>query len=107
MDSMADQLNYKLIQFFLTGDDDLPAIYEVRLMKETKLLTCTCPGYRGRTDCKHIKFIRERLASSEERGHYVLKLDSETPEDVIDGISRMDYSEYRDFVAKYGMIEVL
>lgn len=104
---MAEELNYKIIQFFLTGDDDFPAIYEVRLIKTTKTLICTCPGFRGRTDCKHIKFIRKHLITDSERGHYMLKLDSETPEDMIDKAPKMSLADYREFVAKYGIVEVL
>ena len=105
---MSNTSESKVVQFFLTADESLPAIYEVRIVKETKSLICTCPGYKGRSLCKHIRFIRSKLISGiDEKNHYVLRLDEDTPEEMIDNVPKMSLEEYRSFVAQYGLIEVL
>ena len=105
---MSNTSTAKVVQFFLTADEELPAVYEVRIIKETKALICTCPGYKGRSLCKHIRYVRSKLITGEDdKNHYVLRLDEDTPEDMIDNVVEMSVEEYRNFVAKYGLIEVL
>ena len=103
---MADE-DYRVVQFFLTSDDELPAVYEVGLLKVKKVLVCTCPGYRGRKICKHVAYVKDRVLEGGESSHYTMKLDPKTPDDVISRVPAMTKEEYRDFVIQYGSIEVL
>jgi len=104
---MPDESTSKVVQFFLTNDDELPALYEVHLVKESRRLVCTCPGFKGRDICKHIKFVRSRITSDGVTSHYALRLDEDTPEPVLESVAKMSPQEYRDFISRYGIIEVL
>lgn len=104
---MTENNEHKVVQFFLTGEDEEPNIYEVRLIKGSKMLVCTCPGFRGRSECKHLRYVRDKLTRYESNNHYTLRLDEDTPEDLIKKAPSMSTEEYRAFVTKYGIIEVL
>ena len=103
---MAD-VTQKVVQIFLTMNADLPAIYEVSISSIDKRLACNCPGYESKDTCKHLRFVKNRLDGSDGRTTYLLRLDDETPEDAIDRIKTMSGNEYREFIIKYGKIEVL
>jgi hypothetical protein len=99
---MDDQL--KLIQVFLTqGSVPGPSVYEVSQTNDNTLV-CTCPGYRGRGSCKHVKFVRARIEEND--GVYPLEITYKaTLEDATK--AKQSNKDFRDFVLKFGKIEVV
>jgi hypothetical protein len=94
----------KLIQVFLTqGNVPGPSVYEVSQDPDNRLI-CTCPGFRGRMTCKHVKFVNARIESN--NGVYPLEITYRaTPEDAIK--AQTSNKEFREFVLRFGKIEVV
>lgn len=94
----------RLLQVFLTqGSVPGPSVYEVS-QSTTDKLVCTCPGYRGRNTCKHVKFVQARI--DDNHGTYPLEITYKaTPEDALNAQKSND--AFRDFVLKFGKIEVV
>ena len=95
--------NGKLLQIFLSPKDSpAPGISEVYLGSKEKL-HCTCPGYRGKSSCKHTQLVKKRL--EEHDGAYPLTLAKGTlPEELAKAEASPE--EFRNFVLSYGKIEV-
>jgi len=93
----------KLIQVFLSQTQTPgPGIYEVS-GDETGTLYCTCPGFKGRSTCKHSRFVKSRIDSN--NGTYPLEISSRaTEEDAAK--AKKSSKDFREFVIKYGRIEV-
>jgi len=93
----------RLLQIFLspTGNPG-PGIFEV-CIKPGGALTCTCSGYNGRKTCKHTRFVQSRIDSH--GGTYPHEISTRTtPEDA----QKAEDSDeaFRDFIIKFGKIEV-
>ena len=93
----------RLLQVFLASSKTPgPSIYEV-LVDEDQRLQCTCPGYKGRNNCKHIKFVQSRIDSNSVS--YPLEISSKATNEDASKAQRSN-KDFRDFVIKYGKIEV-
>ena len=93
----------RLVQVFLSqSQTTAPGIYEVSL-DEKDTLVCTCPGYQGRSVCKHSKFVKERIDTN--NGTYPLEIsDRATKEDA--ETAKKSNKHFREFVIRFGKIEV-
>lgn len=93
----------KLLQVFLSPESaPAPAISEVYMIKDGDL-TCTCPGFRARSSCKHIKLVKERIDGND--GAYPMEVSVRATQEDADAASESD-TAFRDFVVKYGKVEV-
>lgn len=93
----------KLIQLFLSpGMSPGPSIYEVSMEQDSNFI-CTCSGYKGRSTCKHIKFVEARVKRN--NGSYPLELSSRATKEEAEK-AKESPEEFRKFVIKYGKIEV-
>lgn len=93
----------RLVQVFLSQTSTPhPGIYEVSV-KENGTLTCTCPGFRARLVCKHVKFVKARIETN--NGTYPLEI-SYRATDVEADKARESNTAFREFVIKFGKIEV-
>lgn len=101
MESSVDQP--RLIQVFLSPTASPgPAIFEVSSGSDGSLY-CTCPGFRGRTTCKHTRFVNARIKSN--NGTYPLEISSAaTDEDTAK--AQESPEEFRKFIVKFGKVEV-
>ena len=93
----------RVVQLFLSQSmEPGPGIYEVSITKDKEFM-CTCPGFNGRSNCKHVKFVKARVDSN--RGTYPLEISSRcTPEDA--DKAQESPEAFRRFIIKYGKIEV-
>ena len=93
----------RLVQIFLSqANTPGPGIYEVSLTSDKKFI-CTCPGYKGRATCKHTKFVEARVKNN--NGTYPLEISTKYKDE--DSEPVMDSPEsFREFIIKYGKIEV-
>lgn len=96
---MAD---WRTVQLFLSPRQ--PAIYEVQINLDEEGIRCTCPTYKGKKTCRHSKFVHARMESNE--GHYPLMVREEAEGEDISEVMATSES-FRQFVVKYGKIEVL
>lgn len=93
----------RLIQVFLTKDDvPGPSVFEVSLSPKNKVV-CTCPGYRGRGECKHQKIVLARLDAD---NNYPFEI-SEKATQVEGEHANHSNKDFREFIIKYGKIEVV
>ena len=93
----------RLVQVFLSQSQTPgPGIYEVSVDDNEKL-SCTCPGFRGRASCKHVKFVKTRIESN--NGNYPLEISSRATKAEADKAKNSN-QDFREFVIKYGKIEV-
>lgn len=94
----------RLIQVFLSqGLTPGPSIFEVTSDLSNNELSCTCPGFRGRNTCKHVKFVQARIDSN--NGSYPLEISSRATKEEAQAARESDES-FREFILRYGKIEV-
>jgi hypothetical protein len=100
MESSVEQS--RLIQIFLSpAASPGPCIFEVS--SNNGKLYCTCPGFNGRSTCKHTRFVKARIESN--GGTYPLEiLKSATPTDA--QLAESSPEAFRDFVIRFAKIEV-
>jgi hypothetical protein len=85
-----------------TGINPGPGIYEVNLLKDGEF-SCTCPGYFARKSCKHTAFVKAKVKQN--GGHYPLEISAECTSE--EANKAMESTEaFRDFILKFGRIEV-
>lgn len=93
----------RLVQVFLSeAKTPGPNIYEVST-DEVGALYCTCPGYKGRITCKHTKFVQARIDSN--NGSYPLEISNRATEEEAQ-VAKTSNEKFREFIIKYGKIEV-
>lgn len=101
---MSAVMETKLVQVFLSQTQSPgPGIFEVSVDDNNKLY-CTCPGFQGRSTCKHIKFVSARIKANG-GDNYPLEFSSRASKDDISN-ARSSKEAFRDFVIKFGKIEV-
>lgn len=93
----------RLVQVFLSPSQTPgPGIFEVSA-NESGGLFCTCPGFKGRKTCKHTKFVQARIDSN--GGNYPLEISSRATQEDAQRAKKSN-EDFRDFVIRYGRIEV-
>ena len=93
----------RLVQVFLSQSHTPgPGIYEVSADYAGNLF-CTCPGFKGRTNCKHIKFVKARIDGN--NGNYPLEISSRATKEDADTAKRSNEG-FREFILRFGKIEV-
>lgn len=94
-------IDWRTVQLFLSDD----GVHEVQLdIQDNRNIKCTCKRFKTFKKCKHTNWIENEIV--EAGGHFSIQIDVEVPEEVAD--SAFDDAEtFRDFVLKYGKVEVL
>jgi hypothetical protein len=93
----------KLLQVFLSQTKTPgPGIYEVSGDEQGDVY-CTCPGFKVRNTCKHSRFVKSRIENN--NGTYPLEIsDRATAADA--ARAKKSDKDFREFIIKYGRIEV-
>lgn len=96
-------LSRRLIQVFLSAKSSThPGIYEVSVDANDNLF-CTCPGGVATGECKHTKFVKAKMDAN--KGTYPLEINKKAkPEEA--ELARQSNDLFRDFIIKFGRIEV-
>lgn len=96
------EIDWRTVQVFLTKDGEVD---EVALdTSNIKKMRCTCRAFMTAARCKHVKFVRSRLADTD--GEISLYLpDHVTEEDAHKAITDTDLFRY--YTIRYGKVEVL
>jgi hypothetical protein len=92
----------RLVQVFLSPVQTSPNIFEVSSGKNAQL-TCTCPGFQGKTSCKHTRFVQARIDAND--GNYPLEISNRATDDDAE-LARTSPQAFREFVIKFAKIEV-
>lgn len=94
--------DWRTLQVFLSPRQ--PAIYEVDLDLDSQETRCSCPTFKGRKTCRHVKFVHARMEGN--GGHYPLLVSEKAENENISEVMS-DPGAFRDFIVKYGRVEVL
>ena len=98
--------DWRMVQVFLSARQ--PAIYEVEIDMESGKrwapTRCSCPTYRRNNKCRHIEWIRQQMITH--NGQDPVRIHRSA------GVDNMHHvmgsaSAFRDFVVRYGRVEVL
>lgn len=92
----------RLIQVFLSPVQTSPNIFEVSSTKGGDL-SCTCPSFKGKTSCKHTRFVQARINAND--GNYPLEISKRATEEDAD-LAKESSEAFRHFVIKFAKIEV-
>ena len=99
-------MSTRLLQVFLSSGRSatfVPAIFEVSTTKEN-VIVCNCPGYRSKSNCKHIKLVTERIEAN--GGKYPFKFITDATPDELKAALKNE-QEFRTFVIQNMKIEVI
>jgi hypothetical protein len=92
--------NWQLSQLFLSDT----GVHEVELETKSLKLRCNCLGFKNRSSCKHIRFVRERMDLN--GGVYATHVSTKAP--AIEANLAMHSPEaFRNLLINYGKIEVV
>jgi len=91
---------WQVTQLFLSET----GVHEVYVNLDNKKLRCNCEGFLARSGCKHTRFVSERMSTN--GGVYPVEVSNKasTAETALAALSP---DIFRDFLLKYGKIEVL
>lgn len=94
---------WRVVQVFLPAGDAAPAVYEVEVDTVARGARCNCRMHQARSSCNHVRLVKARM--SQNAGQYPLNLPLHVQTEVPEALA--DRARFRDFVIRYGHIEVL
>lgn len=102
---MCDEVttHWRVVQIFLPAGDAAPAVYEVEVDDVARRARCNCLIHQARSSCSHVRLVEARM--SQNSGQYPLNLPAQVQTDLSEVLK--DRGRFRDFVIRYGRIEVL
>jgi len=94
-------IDWRTVQLFLSED----GVAEVQLDADnSRKVRCNCKSFMSSARCKHVKFVKDQMA--ENNGHYAVKIPEDIPDDeAFDAMG--DAESFRQFIIKYGKVEVI
>lgn len=93
--------DWRTVQLFLDNN----GVFEVQVDSLSKFLVrCSCRGEKPQAKCAHAKFVRENMMAND--GHYTVHIPAEVDEDIA-AEAMADAEAFRNFIIKYGKVEVL
>jgi hypothetical protein len=95
-------IDWRTVQLFLSDEE---GVSEVQIdADDNRKVRCDCAAFMSSARCKHSKFVKARMAEND--GHYAIRVPEDIPDEVaFEALSHAD--SFRDFILKYGKIEVL
>jgi len=96
----------KLVQVFLPNTSTgASGVYEVSYSESTDKYHCTCPGFSSRNTCKHVRFVKARVEANNGNG-YPLEISSRATVEDAEKAKR-SVKDFREFIIKFGKVEVI
>lgn len=92
--------DWRTVQIYLSED----GVYEVEVDIESSALRCTCSQYEVRNSCKHTRKVEAKMKSN--GGNYPVQISSRATAAETRKANRSS-KEFREFVIKYGKVEVV
>ena len=103
MDNMVDNSVKLLQQFLTTSAGPGPSIVEVSLTDDRRVV-CNCLKFEPKQSCRHSRYIKALM--DDNKGEYPYGTNSRaTPEDIAK--SKLSNKNFREFIVKFGSIEVI
>ena len=94
----------RLLQIFIShqSNNPGPGIFEVNTSSNQEL-SCTCPGFAAKSNCKHVALVESRIEAG--NGKYPFNFSTKVTTSEI-ASAMMSEQTFRDFVIKYGKVEI-
>lgn len=93
-------MDWQITQIFLSDT----GVHEVFVQAKTHRLRCNCPGFTERSNCKHTRFVKERMELN--GGVYPVEISNKVSrEDSIE--ASYDPIAFREILINYGKIEAI
>lgn len=93
-------MTWQTTQLFLSAT----GVHEVEMNLDTQKLRCNCQGANARSNCKHMLFVHMRMERN--GGTYPVEISKKAK--IADAtVANLDPDAFRDFLIKYGKIEVV
>jgi len=94
-------IDWRTVQLFLSDD----GVHEVQLdITDNRNIKCTCKRFKTFKKCKHTTWIENEI--NDAGGHFSIQIDVEVPAEEADAAFD-DAESFREFVVKYGKVEVI
>ena len=95
------KIEWRTLQLFL-GDE---GISEVSVdATDIRKVKCNCRAFQRVARCKHASYVREKLDNN--NGAYDFKVPDYLQDDEVE-LASQDVDRFRDFIIKYGKVEVI
>lgn len=91
---------WQVSQIFLSDT----GVHEVEINLKTSKARCNCPGFLTRGNCKHARIVYNRMERN--GGIYPIEVSSRASH-VATSVASKDPTTFRNFLVKYGRIEVV
>lgn len=91
---------WQITQLFLSDT----GVHEVYINLDNKKLKCNCEGFLERKNCKHARFVTLRM--KENNGIYPVEISNRASR-ADSAFASLDPKMFRDFLLKYGKIEII
>ncbi len=95
---------WRVIQLFLPPQDGELHIYEVEMETTTRRVRCNCHAYQAKSTCKHERIVKTRMKQN--GGQYPLNLHVNASTHDSSELFK-DRQKFREFIIRYGQVEVL
>jgi ribosomal protein L24E len=93
--------DWRVVQIFLSPKG--AGIFEVEMTTDGTSVRCNCPTFKSRRNCRHVRWVQAKMADT---GVYpVMVLSSASDVDIAEQMT--DPEAFRDFIIRYGKIEVV
>lgn len=99
-ESIVSEKAWRTVQMFLTQN----GVYEVEVNTETHGVRCNCALFNQRNTCAHEKHVDK--SARENGGTYPVKISSRATEEEAE-TAQHSAEAFREFILKYGKVEVL
>ena len=94
-------IDWRTVQLFLSDE----GVHEVQLdVEDNRHIKCTCKRFKTFKKCKHTTWIENEIV--EAGGHFSIQINVEVPPEEAEAAFD-DAGAFRDFVLKYGKVEVI
>jgi hypothetical protein len=92
---------WRTVQFFISEE----GVAEVELdTDDSRIVRCSCKSFMVSKKCKHSVWMLNKISNN--NGNYAVQIPDYVPDDLAYDTME-DKDEWREFVIKYGKIEVL
>ena len=91
---------WMITQLFLSDT----GVHEVHVHQSTHKLRCNCPGYTTRSQCKHTRFVKEKMANN--GGTYPVEISNKVDRYKSE-MAAEDPVAFRELLVNYGKIVAL
>jgi len=93
-------MSWMITQMFLSDT----GVHEVHVNQNTHKLRCNCPGYSTRTNCKHTRFVKDKMEKN--NGIYPVEISNKVDR-YESHLASEDPVAFRELLVNYGKIVAL